>query len=84
MYIILNPFRNYLSFFIPKRAQGIVHPLAVLSVLPAVTPIFFFKGSGMPCEQGLFLRHRAQFLFPLREIETEPTMVIYIIPKGKS
>lgn len=64
MYIIFDPFRNYLSFFIPKWAQGIVHPLAVLSVLPAVTPVFFFKGSRMPCEQGLFVRHRAQFLFP--------------------
>lgn len=64
MYIIFDPFRNYLSFFIPKWAQGIVHPLAVLSVLPAVTPVFFFKGSRMPCEQGLFVRHWAQFLFP--------------------
>ena len=36
---------KYLSSFIPKRAQGIVRPLAVLSVLPAVTPVFFFKGS---------------------------------------
>ena len=70
--------RKYLSFFIPKWAQGIVHPLAVLSVLPAVTHVFFFKAGGMPCELGVFARLRARFLFPLREIETEPMMVIYI------
>lgn len=64
MYIVFDSFRNCLSFFIPKGEQGIVRPLAVLSVLPAVTPVFLFKGSRMPCEQGLFVRHRAQFLFP--------------------
>ena len=74
--------RKYLSFFIPKWAQGIVHPLAVLSVLPTVTPVFFFKGGGMPCELGVFARLRARFLFPLREIETEPMKVISIIPIG--
>ena len=84
MYIIFDPFRNYLSFFIPKRAQGIVHPLAVLSVLPAVTPVFFFKGSGMPCEQGLFCSPPGSVSISLREIETEPRKVICVILNGKS
>jgi len=56
--------RKYLSFFIPKWAQGIVHPLAVLSVLPAVTPVFFFKSGGMPCELGVLLACGLGFYFP--------------------
>ena len=57
-----------------RNEQGIVRPLAVSAVLPAVSPVFFLLWRTMPCHMAPPTDSPAPFLFCFHRIETSPAL----------